>query len=77
MLCLGDLNVILECCPHGNLLSFLRARREMFTPEWFKKDTDMEKELTYIDLLMICHQAARGMEFLQSKKVIRSGKLCS
>lgn len=65
----GDLNVILECCPHGNLLKFLRDRRDIFQPEWYKNDTDMEKEFTYIDIMMICHQVARGMDFLQSKKV--------
>ena len=65
----GDLNVILECCPHGDLLNFVKARRESFRPEWYKNDKDMEKEFTYIDLLMICHQVARGMQFLQSRKV--------
>ena len=65
----GDLNVILECCPHGDLLSFLRARREIFSPEWNKRETDMEKEFTYIDLVMISHQVSKGMDFLQSRKV--------
>jgi len=66
----GKLNVILECCPHGNLLNFLRSKRETFKPLWFKEETDMEKEFTYIDLLMIAYQVSRGMEFLQNKKCV-------
>jgi len=65
----GDLNVILEFCPNGSLLNFLRNRRELFQPVWYKNDTDMAKELTYIDLMVICHQVAKGMDFLQSRKV--------
>lgn len=65
----GKLCVILECCPHGNLLNFLRSKREIFQPLWFKEATDMEKEFTYIDLLMTVFQVAKGMDFLQSKRV--------
>ena len=65
----GKLCVILECCPHGNLLNFLRSKREIFQPLWFKEATDMETEFTYIDLLMTVFQVAKGMDFLQSKRV--------
>ena len=65
----GDLYVILECCPHGNLLDFLRARRKIFKTVWKKEEADMERELTYIDLISICQQVSKGMDFLQSRKV--------
>ena len=67
----GKLCVIIEYCPHGSLLNFLRARREIFEPVWFKNETDMENEFTYIDLAMVAFQVARGMDFLASKKVRR------
>nr|AAS79436.1 vascular endothelial growth factor receptor [Podocoryna carnea] len=66
----GKLYVILECCPRGNLLTFLRGKRETFQPVWTKYDTDMENEFTYIDLLMIVIQVAKRMDFLQSQKCV-------
>ena len=65
----GKLCVILECCPHGSLLNFLRAKREIFMPAWAKHEVDMEKECSYIDLAMTAWQVAKGMDFLQTKKV--------
>ncbi|XP_065684796.1 fibroblast growth factor receptor 3 isoform X1 [Hydra vulgaris] len=64
------LHVILECCPGGNLLNFLRSKREVFKPFWFKKELDMENEFTFIDLLMIAYQVSKGMDFLQSRKCV-------
>ena len=65
----GKLCVVLEYCPHGSLLNFLRDRRDIFQPTWFKNEPDMAKELTYIDLTMVAYQIAKGMDFLASKKV--------
>ncbi|XP_065668911.1 vascular endothelial growth factor receptor 1 isoform X2 [Hydra vulgaris] len=64
------LHVILECCPGGDLLNFLRSKKVIFQPIWFKKETSMENEFTYIDLILIAHQVANGMEFLQSRKCV-------
>ncbi len=66
----GKLSVILEYCPHGSLLTFLRERRDIFEPTWFKNEADMGSELTFIDLTMVGYQVAKGMDFLSSKKVI-------
>ena len=66
------LHVILECCPGGDLLNFLRSKKTIFQPVWFKKETDMENEFTYIDMVMIAYQVAQGMDFLQSRKVTTS-----
>ncbi|XP_065058967.1 vascular endothelial growth factor receptor 2-like [Rhopilema esculentum] len=66
----GKLCVVLEYCPHGSLLNFLRDRRDIFQPTWFKNEPDMAKELTYIDLTMIAYQIAKGMDFLASKKCV-------
>lgn len=68
----GGLFVILECCPHGNLLNFLREKREVFRPYWLKIDNDIDKEFTYVDLISIGFQISQGMDFLQSKKVSES-----
>lgn len=65
----GNLFVILECCPHGNLLNFLREKREVFRPYWLKIDNNIDKEFTYVDLISIGYQVSQGMDFLQSKKV--------
>ena len=65
----GKLFVILECCSHGNLLNFLREKREVFRPYWLKIDQHVDNEFTYIDLMSIACQVSDGMDFLQSKKV--------
>lgn len=61
--------MILEYCPYGDLLTFMRERREMFDDRWSKTEETMDEELTYVDLSVICCQIAKGMEFLQSKHV--------
>eukprot|EP00111_Clytia_hemisphaerica_P018541 TCONS_00054846-protein len=66
----GKLCVILECCPHGSLLNFLRSKRDVFKPAWAKHEVDMEKECSYIDLAMTAWQVSKGMDFLQTKKLI-------
>ena len=65
----GKLCVVLEYCPNGSLLNFLRERRDIFEPIWYKNAADMGNELTHIDLTMVAYQIAKGMDFLASKKV--------
>lgn len=66
----GKLKVIIEFCPHGDLISFLRGKRTEFQPIWEKYETDMSNEFTYIDLLLTSFQVAKGMEFLQDRKCV-------
>ena len=64
-----QLYVILEFCPHGNLLTFLRSKRSFYESTWEKKIYDPEKEFTLIDIVGAAFQIAKGMEFLASRKV--------
>ena len=64
-----SLYVILEYCPHGNLKDFLQERSDKFEPRWFKNEEDMESELTFFDLSKIALQVARGMNYLEEKRV--------
>ena len=65
----GKLFVILEFCSNGNLLSYLRARREIFQAQWSPRTKDSTVTYTYTDLVHVACQISEGMEFLQSKKV--------
>ena len=64
------LYVILEFCPYGNLLTFLRSKRDMYNSTWVKELYDPEKEFTLFDIVGAAYQVAKGMEFLASRKVI-------
>lgn len=63
------LYVILEFCPYGNLLTFLRSKRDMYNSTWVKELYDPEKEFTLFDIVGAAYQVAKGMEFLASRKV--------
>jgi FMS-like tyrosine kinase 1 len=63
------LYVILEFCPHGNLLMFLRSKRGIYDNTWVKEIYNPEKEFTLIDIVGAAFQIAKGMEFLASRKV--------
>ena len=64
-----ELMAILEYAPHGNLLSFLKNRRQMLKTTWRKEAIGMEDELTTCDLAVIAYQVAKGMAFLASRRV--------
>ena len=64
-----DIMVILEFCPYGNLLSFMKDRRQLFKPIWSKQHVGIEKEFTTFDLCVAAYQIAKGLEFLASRKV--------
>ena len=55
----GPLWVILEYCPHGDLLQFLRQRREVF-PQW-KRNPDDGDTLCLMDLLRMAIEITDGM----------------
>ena len=61
--------VIMEYAPHGSLLSFLRARRDIYEAKWTKTTQDPAKEWTLADMVMSAYQVSGGLEFLVSKKV--------
>ena len=69
----GTLNVLIEYCSNGSLLSYLRSIRDkdLFVPSW---DKDAIEEASLRDLLQIILQAASGMRFLEEKSVsVNSG----
>ena len=64
-----ELWVITEYCPHGNLLDFLRKRRDIFEPVWTRPTEQADVTFTTIDLYICSLQVARAMEFLTSRRV--------
>ena len=65
----SDLWVIMEFCSNGNLLQFLRNRRDIYEAEWKGVSKDPNNQLTMTDLLIAAYQVARGMDFLASRMV--------
>ncbi|KAL9972277.1 hypothetical protein ACROYT_G018560 [Oculina patagonica] len=67
----GDrLLIIMEYAPYGNLLKFLRGKREIYEPTWVTTTNNPEVELTITNLVVFAYQVSRGMEFLASRKCI-------
>ena len=56
----GPLWVILEFCPHGDLLQFLRLKREV-RPEWEKDEEKFPGVLCLMDLLRMTTDISEGM----------------
>ena len=65
----SDVMLILEYCPHGNLLSFIKGRRQMFKPIWKKQHFGIEQEFTTLDLVIMAYQICKGLEYLAQRKV--------
>ena len=63
------LMIIMEYAPHGNLLKFLRSKREIYEPIWITTTNNPDVELTIRNLVAFSYQISRGMEFLASRKV--------
>ncbi|XP_028403689.1 fibroblast growth factor receptor 2-like [Dendronephthya gigantea] len=66
----SELWVIIEFCSNGNLLQFLRNRRDIYETEWKGVSKDPNVQLTMTDLVIAAYQVARGMEFLASRMCI-------
>ncbi|XP_076651117.1 fibroblast growth factor receptor homolog 1 [Halictus rubicundus] len=67
----GPLYVVVEFAPHGNLRDFLRDHRPSSGYEpTIGQDSKEKKTLTQKDLVSFSYQAARGMEYLASKRCI-------
>lgn len=65
----GPLYVIVEFAAKGNLREYLRARRPP-TPDYtFDVVAMPEEQLSFKDLVSCVYQVARGMEYLESKRV--------
>lgn len=60
----------MEYAPNGNLLMFLRKKREIYEPTWITTTNNPENELTIRNLVVFAYQITRGMEFLASKQCI-------
>lgn len=65
-----DLWIIIEYCEHGNLLEFLRKRRDIFTATWTAPTEHADVTFTTIDLYICALQVARAMEFLASRRCV-------
>lgn len=66
----GELLVILEYAPHGNLKDFLQQHEPDTGYE--KTFGDKNKTLTQTTLVFFASQIAEGMEYLASRRVIIS-----
>ena len=65
----GNLYAIIEYCPHGNLVDFLRPRREIFVNQWTKETDDLNEVFTLYDATKAALDIAKGMCFLSQRKV--------
>lgn len=65
----GNLGAIMDFCPHGNLVHFLRDRRDIFSLQWAKQADSYEEDFCFFDAAHVALQIARGMAFLSEKKV--------
>lgn len=66
----GNLCAIMEFCPYGNLVNFLRERRDIFSLQWARQGDNYNEDFCFFDATVTALQIARGMDFLSSKKVI-------
>lgn len=64
-----DLWVIIEYCPHGDLLHFLKNKRHIHKPTWEPPTDDPSVQFSLTELVSAAYQVARGMEFLTSRLV--------
>ena len=65
----GHLCAIIEYCPHGNLVGFLRPRRQIFSLQWDKQAFNFDEDFCWFDAANAALQIANGMLFLSEKKV--------
>ena len=65
----GPLYVIVECAAKGNLREFLRARRPPGPDLSPDGPRSSEGPLSFPALVSCAYQVARGMQYLESRKV--------
>uniref|UniRef100_UPI00389B3B0B Receptor-type tyrosine-protein kinase FLT3 n=1 Tax=Homo sapiens TaxID=9606 RepID=UPI00389B3B0B len=73
----GPIYLIFEYCCYGDLLNYLRSKREKFSEDEIEYENQkrLEEEedlnvLTFEDLLCFAYQVAKGMEFLEFKSCV-------
>ena len=66
----SDLWIIMEYCPHGNLREFLRNSRSRYSLDENDLITDVSQVFGPKNLIQFGLQIAKGMNFLNSRKVI-------
>ncbi|XP_073254427.1 fibroblast growth factor receptor 1-like [Porites lutea] len=66
----SSISIILEYAPHGNLLKFLRGKRDVYEATWSTTASDPEIRLNILNLVSYAYQISRGMEYLASKKCV-------
>ncbi|XP_022801625.1 vascular endothelial growth factor receptor 2-like [Stylophora pistillata] len=66
----SDFCLIIEYCPYGNMLIFLRNRREIYDPTCLPPTEDPDKQFSLTELMSAAFQVARAMEFLVSRKCV-------
>lgn len=66
----SDFCVIIEYCPYGNMLIFLRNSRGIYDPTWLPPTEDPDKQISLTELVSAAFQVARAMEFLVSRKCV-------
>ena len=64
---------IMEYCNHGDLLTFLKKRRDVFVETWERTQQSYEDLFCYMDCMNAALQIAKGMAFLSTKKVFVHG----
>lgn len=72
-----DICVIIEYCPYGNMLQFLRNKRGIYDSTWLPPSDNPDKQFTMTDVVSAAFQVARGMEFLASRKVSTRKTQCA
>ena len=68
----SNLWIILEYCPHGNLLNFLRSSRNFYDVDEEILIPDCYKLIGPKSLMYFAWQIAKGLTFLISRKVERT-----
>lgn len=69
----GPLYVVVEYASQGNLREYLRARRRLGVEYWSDVQHGGGLSVELRDLVSAAYQVARGMAYLASKKVGRTG----
>ena len=66
----GPLWLIMEYCPCGDLLKFLRNRNKLFCPQWEREIDSTPENIYLVDLTRMAIDITEGMCFLSSHNVV-------
>ncbi|KAK3724950.1 hypothetical protein QZH41_017156, partial [Actinostola sp. cb2023] len=65
-----DLWVIIEYCQYGDLMHYLKDKRDIHEPTWEPPTDDPKVQFSLTELVSATYQVARGMEFLTSRRLV-------